>query len=174
MNDNIDKEMLEIEAMKKIIEVFSKLDDATRIRVLNWAMDKFVADKKNIVSLKEETKLNEEQIEQKKETFSDLPTLFSALSPASGSDKVLVAGYWFQVYEKRDALSAQEINSALKHLGHGVSNVTVCMNVLMASTPNLVMQIRKSGTTQQSRKEYKLTAEGIKRVEEMIKKRNAI
>lgn len=174
MIDIIDEEMLEIEAMKKIIEVFARLDDSTRIRVLKWAIDKFAANKKDILSLEEKTKFTECTTEQKKKTFPDLPTLFSALAPSSGSDKVLVAGYWFQVYEKREDLSAQEINSALKHLGHGVSNVTVCMNVLMSSTPKLVMQVRKSGTTQQSRKEYRLTSEGIKRVEEMIKKGNTI
>jgi hypothetical protein len=39
----------------------------------------------------------------------------------------------------------------------------------METTPRLVLQLKKSGKSQQARKRYKLTTAGITEVERMIK-----
>ena len=47
------------------------------------------------------------------------------------------------------------------------------METLKAQSPALVMQLRKSGSSQQARKKYKLTAAGKKAVELLVGQREA-
>ena len=68
----------------------------------------------------------------------------------------------------QETFTSQTLNSALKDLGRGVSNITRALAASMAQKPALVMQVRKSGTTKQARKIYKLTAAGKKAVVLMI------
>jgi len=59
-------------------------------------------------------------------------------------------------------------NASLKDLGHGLSNVTVALDGLKDEKPALILQLKKSGTSKQARKTYKLTVEGAKRVRQML------
>jgi hypothetical protein len=97
-----------------------------------------------------------------------LADLYHAAHPETGADKVLVGGYWCQVCEGKEEFSAQVVNDQLKEIGAKVANVTVAFNALKAANPSLVLQVRKSGKSQQARKLYKLTVAGIHAVEEMI------
>jgi len=49
-----------------------------------------------------------------------------------------------------------------------VENITVALGALVDDTPRLVIQTHKAGKTKQARKKYKLTAEGIKRIKQML------
>ncbi|ANH73510.1 hypothetical protein ACS15_2824 [Ralstonia insidiosa] len=89
-------------------------------------------------------------------------------SPTSDGEKALVVGYWFQVKEGATELEAQKINSELKHLGHGIGNVTRALDWLKAQKPALMIQKRKEGTTKQARKKFVVTNEGKKHVEKMV------
>jgi hypothetical protein len=100
--------------------------------------------------------------------FSDLAELFAATSPESDADRVLVAGYWAQFGEGRPEINSQEINSALKNLGHPIKNITSAFDTLKARKPAPVMQLKKSGTSKQARKTYKRTVAGKNNVELMI------
>ncbi len=60
------------------------------------------------------------------------------------------------------------MNNELNHLGQKVANITNAMTSLNETKPQLVLQLRKSGKSQQARKTYKLSAAGINRVKEMI------
>jgi hypothetical protein len=102
------------------------------------------------------------------ERFSELGDLFAAAAPTTDADKALVVGYWFQYIEGQPDLSAQTINTALKHLGEGVGNITTAFDSLKARKPAPVIQLKKAGTAKQSRKTYKLTAAGKNAVELMI------
>lgn len=64
--------------------------------------------------------------------------------------------------------TSQEVNSELKNLGHGVTNITSAFSSLMKRKPALAMQTAKSGATQQARKRYKLTHAGRTAVQSMI------
>lgn len=97
-----------------------------------------------------------------------LAELYHMARPETGADKVLVGGYWCQVCESNDEFSAQMVNDQLKEIGAKVANVTVAFNTLKAADPSLVLQVRKSGKTQQARKLYKLTIAGIQAVERML------
>lgn len=100
--------------------------------------------------------------------FSEFAELYAAAEPNSNADKALVGGYWLQVCQGSDNFSGQAINSELNHLGHKIANITNAMSSLNELKPQLVLQLRKSGKSQQARKTYKLSAEGIKRVKDMI------
>lgn len=100
--------------------------------------------------------------------YASLAELYNAALPETGSQKVLVGGYWFQVCERLEDFGAQVVNDSLKEIGEKVANVTVAFNTLKASKPSLVLQVRKAGKAQQARKQYRLTVAGIRAVEEMI------
>lgn len=100
--------------------------------------------------------------------YGSLAELYSAARPETGSQKVLVGGYWSQVCQGLEEFTAQLVNDQLKEIGAKVGNVTMAFNTLKAANPSLVLQVRKSGKSKQSRKQYKLTTAGIRAVEEMI------
>jgi hypothetical protein len=100
--------------------------------------------------------------------YGSMADLYSAARPETGWQMVLVGAYWFQVCENSPEFTAQVVNDQLKDIGAKVANVTVAFNTLKAANPSLVLQVRKSGKSQQARKQYKLTVAGIRAVEEMI------
>lgn len=168
-----DKEIL---AMSNINTALAELDERTTSRVLRWALDRFSAKTQpgNLPDFaKKLDPLNPagaEQLNAKKEpaSFKDLPELFAAMRPATESDKLLAAGYWFQELQGQEALDSYEINKELKHLGHGLPNITRAFSVLMSRMPALAIQLRKSGTAKQARKKYRLTTEGIQEVKRLL------
>jgi hypothetical protein len=99
------------------------------------------------------------------ETFAELN---DAARPATQPDKALVAGYWLQVCQGADNFDGFSANKELKHLGEGVGNITTSITALKDQQPALVIQLKKSGTSKQARKTYKVTVAGIRRVESMI------
>jgi hypothetical protein len=161
--------MLEIDAMKTVAEALSGLDPDGVGRVLRWAADHFGIE---AVAVRRPGPspggaAADSGLDPSK-AFAELADLYAAASPATDADRALVAGYWYQFAEGDADFQAQRVNSALKQLGHGVSNITSAFDTLKARRPQLVMQVRKAGTTKQARKRYKLTAEGQKAVELMV------
>jgi len=100
--------------------------------------------------------------------FHSLPDLYGAVSPETNSERVLVVGYWFQVVQGENDLDGFQINRELRHLGHGIINITTALSSLIDRKPQLVIQTRKSGNSKQARKRYRLTDAGIKVVQQMI------
>lgn len=101
--------------------------------------------------------------------FGSLGELYAASSPKTNGEKALVAGYWLQTRGGAAELTGQAINTELKHLGHGVGNITVALDELKSSKPALALQLRKTGASQQARKKYKITEAGLKQVENMVR-----
>jgi hypothetical protein len=101
-------------------------------------------------------------------SYSTFPDLYHAANPDTESNKALVAGYWIQVCQQKDGFDSFSANSVLKDMGYTISNITRAFDVLMAQDPKYVIQIKKTGTSRQSRKVYKLTQAGLKRVAEML------
>jgi DNA-binding PadR family transcriptional regulator len=56
----------------------------------------------------------------------------------------------------------------MKHLGHGVKNITSALSSLMNEKPQRVVQLKKSGSTKQARKQYKVTEAGKNAVRRML------
>jgi hypothetical protein len=158
----------ELKAMGAIASALDGLEDNVKDRVLRWARDRYG------VSLKAQSPAPtpasvsyNTTSASSRETFNSVASLVDAANPAADSDKLLVVAYWFQVIRGESELDSQSLNSELKNLGYPIGNITRAVSNLASTTPRLVMQIKKSGTTRQARKKFRLTVEGIRRVETM-------
>jgi hypothetical protein len=160
----------EIDAMKSVDDAFTGLSDAdARARVLDWAISKFGQPNQR----RRETNGARQPSGRSAasgavESYATLAELHDDAGPQTNAERALVAGYWLQVCGGADDFSGQAVNTLLKDLGHGVANITMAIDTLKESKPALALQTKKSGTTRQARKLYKLTAAGIREVERMI------
>jgi hypothetical protein len=169
--------LAELTFMKAIAEGAKGLDDSTIRRVLRWAMEALVTPQPSGAQVGTPTIVSVAHSSEGGRTigspstdrpqFATLADFFSYCSPSSETEKALVAGYWTQTREGNLEFDAQSVNKELKHMGHGVANITSAFDNLIQRRPQLVIQTRKSGNTRQARKLYKLTTEGIRAVERM-------
>jgi hypothetical protein len=170
--------LAEVQAMGKLAEAVAGLDDDGRARVLRWAVDRFgvavgAARLKSSGASGGGTSSESDDNGESNggggaRRFPDIAELYASAAPEMDTDKALVAAYWFQFCEGRPEFNAQEINTALKNLGHPIKSITSAFDNLKARKPAPVMQLRKSGTTKQARKTYKLTVAGKQAVDMMI------
>lgn len=166
----------ELHAMVQLEAALKGLQDEERLRVLQWAVSRFgvqvaapaalgvVADKPGAGA----TGSTADNEATGPVQYEDLATFYDAASPHSDSEKALVGSYWLQVHEGATDVDAQTVNTQLKHLGHGIGNVTRAFEGLKSQKPALMVQLRKEGSTQQARKRFKVTAEGKKAVERLL------
>ncbi len=104
--------------------------------------------------------------------FERVSDLVDAASPSSGLDYVLLGSYWFQEIQGEESFTGQQVNTMLKDLGHGATNITSAYDSLKGRKPPLARQIQKKGTSKQARKQYRLTTEGVRTVERMLGRRH--
>lgn len=161
----------EIEAMKAVATALQGLDDDAIARVVRWQIDQYDV----VVAGIKRTRLKAGGLEPSDDDgdeaivdFESAAELLAAAQPQTDVEKVLVTGYWFQVVQNQSELESQSINTELKHQGHGIKNITSAFAGLINQKPQLVIQLRKGGSSRQARKKYKLTTEGIQRVRRMI------
>ena len=100
--------------------------------------------------------------------FGTFAELFHAADPKMEKEKALVAAYWIQKSSGVDQFASQQVNTELKHIGYGVTNITDALGQLISDRPSLVIQLSKSGQSQQSRKTYKVTDAGYRYVQTML------
>ena len=163
----------EFEAIRTVFTALEALAPDARTRVLNYiisrlniAMESEPEGESADVAANQDAVLRQEQSQAPKyESFAEL---FDAARPSGNANMALVAGYWLQVCQGQGDFDGQSANTELKHLGQRIENITVAMNSLKGQKPALVIQLRKSGKSQQARKTYKVTIAGIKAVEAMI------
>ena len=162
----------EVTAIGKVNDALTSLDPAIQQRVLRWAADRFSVTLSQANKPAHDGDKGKQQEEKQKAeqpgSYNDFASLYDAVSPMTEADKALVAGYWLQVLQDAPEWSGFSANKELKHLGHGVENITVALSQLIESTPRLVMQTHKAGKTKQARKKYKLTNEGIRKIRQML------
>lgn len=155
----------ELKAMANIEAALKDLSDDERARVMQWAASRFRGAGKSPLKGGPE---NDEVQATDLGKYGTLAEFYDAAAPETEADRALVAAYWYQFKEDASDVEAQRINSELKHLGHGVGNITRAFEALKSQKPALIMQTRKEGSTKQARKKYKVTTEGKKAVERMI------
>ncbi len=164
----------ELEAMKAVADALTKVDATSARRVLQWASQLFGGETSTRQNQWAHPRHEEPSAPTGDEDPSqDLATLFAEAEPDSGPERALVVAYYQQVIQGAQELDAQAINSELKHLGHGLSNVTNTLSLLINQQPNLIIQTKKMGKGQQARKRYKLTNAGIVKVREMLARAKA-
>jgi len=156
----------EIRAMATVGEVLAGLDDAAASRVLRWANDRYLS---HAVGSTRTASKAAAPAKSTSDGFDDLPSLYHAANPTTLGEKALVTGYWFQEIMGQTDLDAQQINAELKQLGHRILNITMAFAELMNRKPQLAIQTRKSGSSKQARKKYRLTREGVNRVNAMVR-----
>jgi hypothetical protein len=161
----------EFDAIQTVYKALEPLDADGRQRVVNYIVSLFGLD--SIVSEPEEVAVegspsaNQNVVGLKFDTLADL---YDAANPATNAEKALVVGAWLQDNIGHDSFSSQAINTELKHLGHGIANITNALEQLKDMKPAYIQQLRKSGSSQQARKTYKVTLAGIRAVKAMIEK----
>lgn len=156
----------ELDAMAKIAALLEPLEPAARSRVLGWVVAALnVGD---VPKARSSPSANQERADDSDQRFATFAELFHAAGPNSEKEKALVAAYWIQHSSGVDQFASQQVNSELKHIGYGVTNITDALSQLMSDKPNLVIQLTKSGSTKQARKTYKITDAGLRRVAEML------
>lgn len=162
----------EIQAMADIEDALSSLDEDTTGRVLAWAISRFAPDASQLQSeLSQSTpQLPESMTSDSSQAVESLSLveLYDKSSPSTDAEKALVVAYWLQEHEGSEDVTSQQVNSELKHLGHGIGNVTRAFAALSKQRPTLAMQTRKSGSTKQARKKYRVTNEGVRYVENLM------
>jgi hypothetical protein len=158
----------EIAAMSAVAKALEPLDEIVQRRVISWAASRFGMP----LSASGKSPGKEGQAvpngESARGEFENFAELFEAADPKTDKDRALVAAYWAQICQSQPTFPAQTLNASLKDLGHGLSNVTVALESLKDEKPALILQLKKSGTSRQARKTYKMTVEGAKRVRQML------
>jgi hypothetical protein len=160
----------EIVAMMRVLEEVSKLDTEQTVRVLRWVADRCGVAGMAALSIGPADRAGQTEGvgTTPSNEFTDLADFFYAANPQTDSERALVVAYWLQVAEGESGLDAQRMNTQLKQLGHGITNITTALTDLINKKPRLVIQTHKSGSTQQARKRYRVTAEGVRRVRDMV------
>lgn len=80
----------------------------------------------------------------------------------TNGERALLASAYLQAKGAKESFDSQSVNKELTHAGYKSDNITRDLNVNMALKPATIAQVRKSGTSRQARKEYKVTSEGMK------------
>jgi hypothetical protein len=188
LNHNIMLVDPEIEAIQKSFEAMKGLDDSSKKRVLQWLVSKFtlsneisedikVIPQKSTIKTENDSHETDDIIESEtvtendKKEISDFETisdLFSVCNPKNGGQKALIVAAFLQEKNKLQDIGGQQINKELKHLGHGASNITADISSSINQKPQLMIQTRKEGTSQQAKKKYKVTTAGLKFVKSLI------
>jgi hypothetical protein len=166
----VDDGLLEIEAMRVVAGALRDLDPSARDRVLRWTCEKYGVQQVRPVHA---TRLDSRRAESRgadgpdEGGSVDLADLYATCQPKTDGEKTLVVSYWLQETQGVLGIDAQKVNTQLKHLGHGVGNITRAFDKLMENRPQLMIQTKKAGTTKQARKTYRVTTEGKNMIEQM-------
>ena len=173
MSDAVD----EFEAIKIVHGALAPLDAEARTRVVIYITSLLEIDARVASGRADsaERDLDEEAEGADEEanvgqtpTVTEFADLYATTDPKSNGEKALVAGYWLQVCQGAENFTGFAANKELTDLGYRLGNITDAINNTKNRSPSLILQIKKSGSSRQARKLYKITHEGIKRVEEMI------
>lgn len=178
MDDEMD---LEIEAMGTVSKALGGLEEDARGRVIRWAAERYgvtlgAAPRKQIGDgtggNADGGELEDDELGGSADdgvpTWDDFADLYAASGATTHPEGMLVAAYWVQVLRGQESFGSLELNNLLKDLGRGVTGTAKVMTTLIAKKPALILQLKKSGKSQQARKTYKLTDAGKKSVEQMI------
>ena len=167
---NSDKE---INAMQTIANALDELEEKDAIsRVLRWVADRFqiaiYAPGQESSTASKVQKIEVGEASEYQATIPDnLAEFFSVTNPTSEEEKVLIVSYWLQEQEGHSEVQSFEVNKELAHLGYPIGNIARAFDRLIKCRPALAVQTRKSGSTKQARRKFKLTVQGIHRIEEM-------
>ncbi|WP_291048610.1 hypothetical protein [Hyphomonas sp.] len=164
--------MDELEAMKIAHDALAELDEDSRARVIHWLAAKYCS------SPAEPPPQSQSGLRGGPETVphpsgtsrhNTFAEFLAVTGAESDADRALVAAYWLQEVLSEEAVDTQSANTLLKDTGYPIGNVTRAFDRLKSMKPCPVVQTRKTGSTKQARKLYKVSAHGISTVKKMEK-----
>lgn len=152
----------ELKAITTVYEALKDLEQSAQNRVLKWLQSKFSVQASSLV--------NEPMSDEKKNfsAFESIADLMGIAHARTDSDRVLLTAAFLQEKFQKPELAGREINRELHHLGHRVANITNTISSLMNKRPQLMIQTKKEGKSQQAQKKYRVTVEGIKAANEIL------
>jgi hypothetical protein len=155
----------ELQIMVEIQRLLGELDPDAARRVARWVADRY---RVGFAAATPGGARVPDSADGASNGSGDLAAAYEAANPTKTSERVMVVTYWFQVVQGQTDVDSQKVNTELKQLGHGMKNITSAFSELIRERPQLVLQVRKAGSTRQARKRYRLTAEGIKKVKALM------
>jgi len=164
----------EVKAMAIVDDALKSLEPGEQERILGWAFARYcpnvIPQSKQPGTRKEPAQAREDNADgaAQESSHETLAEFMSAANPRTDVERALLVAHWLQEKGGHTQLSAQAINKEMKHLGHGVKNITSALTSLMNENPQRVVQLKKSGTTKQARKLYKVTEAGKSSVRRML------
>jgi hypothetical protein len=165
----------EIEAMIAVVNALAGIEDDAKVRVIRWVAERFDLEVGPQVDGERRGRNGangaghwQGSLDRTSGHYTEFVDLFDAANPKTDTERALVGGFWFQNVQGASDFQSQDVNTALKDVGHGVGNITQALTKLQQRKPALVRQVMKSGKTQQARKKYKLTAAGVSEVRRML------
>lgn len=153
----------ELKAMNEAYEALKDLEPVAQNRVLRWLQSKFSVQTQAVSLEATSTEPTKSLV-----TFESVADLIGAAHAKTDSDRVLLAATFLQEKFKKPELAGREINKELHHLGHRVPNITNSISSLINKKPQLMIQTKKEGKSQQAQKKYKVTVEGMKIANEIL------
>jgi hypothetical protein len=167
----------EINAIEASYTAIKDLEEDAKVRVIKWIISKFSLQASFNAAVNPANK-TKEATPQFVETlpknnsalssFTHLSELFSQAEPKTDVERALVVAAFMQEVQQQPELTSRLINDELKHMGYAASNITATISLLISKRPNLMIQTRKEGKSQQAQKKYRVTTEGLKFVNEML------
>ena len=94
--------------------------------------------------------------------------LFERVKTKTDVARVLLVAAYLQEKQSDEELGSRQINKELKSIGRGIKNITQAINSLLKKDPELLVMTRKTTTSQQGKKKYRVTALGMSKVNEAL------
>ena len=162
----------EINAMAVLASALDPLTEGARLRVLAWARGRYapqaVANTVSVGRIDQHAPAEIVYSQRRPQDFATLGDLIAQTGADSDDQRALAAAIFIGQKKGDETFTAAEVNSELKHVGHPVQNITRVLQVLIDQRPALAVQLRKSGTTRQARKTYKVTEAGLRTLQRLL------
>lgn len=187
----------EISAMNEALDALKNLDNGQRKRVVDWITARYRLNEVSKFQSPMEEKVTEAvEIIQPAEVpavskrgrkpgakklggvagekdITDYETvldLFSESNVKKVSSKILLMAAYLQEKLKFEEISSFDINSRLKRIKHGVTNISSAINGLVKKRPQLLAVVEKPGEEEKpSRRKFRVTEEGLRMVKTFLK-----
>ena len=124
--------------MRDVAAALEPLGSDERGRVLRWAAERFTVSLPSSTNGRSGTREDRTLRGSPTEEPEDAGEFYSQANPEKEPERALVIGYWVQEVRGDGEFDAQTVNTQLKHLRHGVSNITRALDDLKARKPQLV------------------------------------
>jgi len=161
----------EIKAMSEVHSSLKSLESPeAQQRVLDWVSSKLglsMTARKKQMGVDDITQPADTQSSGKVtiDSFDSSSELLSKIDVSTKPQRALVVAAYLHKKLNVEELTGQQINKELKNIGHGSSNITNDIAKNIAKKPQLMIQTKKGGSSQQAHKKVKVTTAGFAWVE---------